>query len=87
MSIFYKVRPKSLYIPMLRYLPDPINPRRFHLYVRVDAMGNGTGNEALLQLLQTLYQLLLLIHIGVYLPQLRIKERDDGTLLGEWRNC
>ena len=66
---------------MFWYLPNPINPRRLHLYVGVDAMGNGMGNEALLQLLQTLYQLLLFIHIGVYLPQLRIKERDDGTLL------
>src|SRR6266851_8406032 len=69
-------------VPMRRNLPQPLDAGVLHGDVRVEALGDGTGDEGGALLLEQLDQPLLLRHQRIDPCRLPVQERCDGTLLG-----
>ena len=72
----------SLHLPMRRNLPQPLDAGVLHGDVRVEALGDGAGDEGGALLLEQLDQPLLLRHQRIDPRRLPVEEGGDGALLG-----
>src|SRR5713101_8308553 len=68
-------------------LPQPLDAGVLHGDVRVEALGDGTGDEGGALLLEQLDQPLLLRHHRIDSRRLPVQEGGDGALLGERGNA
>src|SRR5262245_25912867 len=77
--------PKLFYFPMRWNLPQPFDPGVLERDVRIEALGDGAGDEVAPLLLEQLDYLLLLRHQRIDLRCLSIKEQGDCALLRKRR--
>ena len=67
---------------MRRNLPQPLDSRILHAWVRFEALGDGAGNEGSALLLEQFDHPLLLRHQRIDPRRLPVEEGGDGVLLG-----
>ena len=72
---------------MCRDLAQPFDAGVLHGDVRVEALGDGPGEEGTALLLEQLDQPLLLRHQPINPRRLPVEKCGDGLLLRGWRHC
>src|SRR5205823_13538661 len=73
-----------LHLPMRRNLPQPLDAGVLHGGVRVEALGDGAGDEGGAPLPEQLDQPLLLRHQRIDPRRLPVEEGGDGAFLANW---
>src|SRR5437016_4328589 len=76
----------SLYLPMLRYLPQPLHSRILHRHPRIKPLRHCMTDEGSTLLLQQLDQPLFLRYQGVDFGSFAVEEGGDGALFRKRRN-